>query len=67
MKEIVLKFSLTTGECKVEAKGFQGSSCQDATKFLSDTLGKVTDFQKKSEWYDMNLEKRGCLNSNLCG
>jgi len=67
MKEIILKFSLQTGEVAIEAKGFQGRSCQDATKFLSDTLGKVSDFQKKSEWYEKNIEIQGCLNSNLCG
>jgi hypothetical protein len=67
MKEIILKFSLQTGEAKIEAKGFKGSSCQDATKFLRDTLGQVSDFQKKSEWYEQNLESTGCLNTNLCG
>jgi len=67
MKEIILKFSLETGEAKIEAKGFHGSSCQDATRFLKDTLGQMTDFQKKAEWYEKNIESIGCLNSNLCG
>jgi len=30
-KEIVLKFSLKTGKCTIEAKGFKGSSCEKAT------------------------------------
>jgi len=67
MREIILKFDLKTGECKVEAQGFKGSSCQDATKFLKDTLGQCTDFQRKAEWYEKCLEHTGCLNSNLCG
>jgi len=67
MKEIILKFNIKTGETKIEAIGFKGSSCQEATKFLKDTLGQITDFQKKSEWYEENLEVAGCLNSNLCG
>jgi len=68
MKEIIfLKFSIQTGECKVEAKGFKGSSCQDATKFLRDTLGQVSDFQKKSEWFEKNLEHTGQIHTNLCG
>jgi len=67
MKEIILKFDIKTGETKIEAVGFKGSSCQEATKFLKDTLGQITDFQKKSEWYEENLEVAGCLNSNLCG
>lgn len=67
MKEIVIKFSLTTGEAQVETKGFKGQSCADATKFLKDTLGECTDFKKKAEWYEKNLEVAGQLNSNLCG
>jgi len=67
MKEIILKFDIKTGECKIEAQGFKGSSCQDATRFLKDTLGQVSDFQKKAEWFEKNLEVAGCLNSNLCG
>jgi hypothetical protein len=67
MKEIILKFSVQTGECKIEAQGFKGSSCQDATKFLRDTLGQVSDFQRKSEWFEKNLESTGQVNTNLCG
>lgn len=67
MKEIVLKFNLTTGEAKIEANGFKGSSCKNATEFLEKTLGKCQDFQKKAEWYETNIEKHGCFNSNLCG
>ncbi len=66
-KEIVLKFDLRSGEAKVEAKGFRGTSCQDATKFLRNALGEVSDFQKKSEWYETNLKLAEILISNLCG
>jgi len=67
MEEIVLRFSLTTGDVVVEARGFHGSSCQDATRFLRETLGDCTDFKRKAEWYENNIEITGCLNSNLCG
>lgn len=67
MKEIILKFNMETGEVKVEAMGFKGSSCQDATKFLADTLGESKDFQKKKEWYEKNMELNGNFNSNHCG
>lgn len=67
MGEIILKFSIKTGEAKIEASGFKGKSCQEATKFLKDTLGECTDFQRKAEWYEENLEVAGQLNSNLCG
>lgn len=66
-KEIIIKFSLTTGEAKIEAKGFNGGSCKDATEFLKKSLGKCTEFKKKAEWYEKNLETAGSLNSNLCG
>ncbi len=33
-----------TGESKVETKGFTGSSCRDASKFIEQALGeKVSD------------------------
>jgi len=67
MAEIILKFSLATGEAKVEARGFAGSSCAEATRFLRDTLGQCTDYRVKAEWYEENLENAGCLVSNLCG
>jgi hypothetical protein len=66
MPEIIVKFSLKTGEVKVEASGFIGSSCAEATKFLKDTLGESSDFQRKASWYETNLQ-RGEIRSNLCG
>lgn len=66
-KEIVLKFDLETGECVIEAKGFKGSSCAEATKFLKDTLGQCTDFQRKAEWFEKNVKTFGRVYSNLCG
>ena len=67
MKTIELSFNRSTGECKVEAQGFHGSGCAEATKFLRDTLGAVKDFQEKAEWFEVNLEISGGVNSNLCG
>lgn len=67
MKTIKMKFSLKSGEVRVEAEGFVGGTCEQATKFLKETLGKVTDFQKKSEWYEENLQLTGEINSNFCG
>lgn len=67
MQEIVIKFSLATGEAKVEAHGFKGSSCAKATEFLKETLGECKDFQRKAEWYETNLANTGEVVSNLCG
>ena len=67
MPKILLRFDMKTGETKIEAQGFSGPSCADATKFLKDTLGQCTDFQEKAEWYETNLEMSGNVNSNYCG
>ena len=67
MKTIKMKFDLRTGEAKIEAQGFKGTSCEAATKFLKETLGKVSDFQRKAEWYEETLQLNGTINSNLCG
>ena len=67
MPKIELRFSTKTGETRIEAQGFKGPSCADATKFLRDTLGECKDFQEKAEWYEVNLEMSGNINSNFCG
>ena len=67
MKEIKLTFDLRSGECQVEAMGFRGQSCKDVTEFLKKTLGQMTDFRRKAEWYEKNLELNGCVVSNHCG
>ena len=64
MQEIVLTFK-KNGEVQVEANGFKGTSCSLATEFLKKTLGKVTDFQRKAEWFEENIQKG--VNTNLCG
>lgn len=67
MKEIILRFSLKTGEARIEANGFTGPSCKNATKFLANALGQMTDFQEKSEYFEQSLEVDGNIDSNLCG
>jgi len=67
MKQIKMKFDLRTGEIKIDAVGFKGKSCEEATKFLKNTLGKMTDFERKSQWYEENLQETGTINSNFCG
>ena len=66
-KEIVLRFNMKTGEARIEAFGFKGSGCQAATKFLQEALGEMTDFQKKSEYFEASLEVSGHIDTSLCG
>jgi hypothetical protein len=39
------------GEVAVDAKGFTGSSCRDATKFIEEALGTRTNEQLKAEFH----------------
>jgi hypothetical protein len=40
-----------TGETTVQTKGFAGSSCQAASKFIEQALGKQTSEQLTPEFY----------------
>ena len=43
-----------TGESRVEAVGYQGSSCQSATKALEKALGAKSSGSLKPEFYETN-------------
>ena len=67
MKKIRMTFDKRTGEVRIEAEGFRGSTCKDATKFLADALGETTEFKKKAEWFEENVELPTVMRTNLCG
>ena len=54
------------GSIKVEAIGFEGESCVDATKFLETLFGKAESVELKAEYYNETLNK-DCLTNGLCG
>lgn len=66
-KEIILTFQIDTGEVIIEANGFKGRSCKDATKFLETSLGECTSFKRKKEYFEENIKLNNKYNSNLCG
>ena len=39
------------GQTKMQTKGFSGSSCRDASKFLEEALGQRTSEKLTSEFY----------------
>jgi len=39
------------GQTRVETKGFLGSDCQGASRFIEQALGKATGEQLKPEFY----------------
>jgi len=42
-----------TGETKIETKGFTGSECRDASKFIEQALGKQTSEQLTAEFHEV--------------
>ena len=56
MKRIEVLFNEETGEVKIEAFGYRGKSCKEATEFLEKVLGTEIDVQQKAEWQLRNSE-----------
>ena len=40
-----------TGEISIDAVGFKGADCEQATRFLEDALGVVATKQRKPEYH----------------
>jgi len=39
------------GQLTINATGYQGADCEQATAFLEQALGSLTQKQRKPEWY----------------
>jgi len=46
----------TTGEIQIDAVGFKGADCEQATRFLEEALGVVGQKQKKPEFHQRNIK-----------
>ncbi len=46
-----------TGEIKIDAVGFKGADCEQATKFLEVALGVVNGKTKKPEYHQTRTAK----------
>ena len=61
------------GTRTVEAIGYTGPACKEATKYLEDALGLAGEDVKKAEWYLENTQsiqqakKLGIDVTKLCG
>ena len=51
MSKIIELIVSPTGETKIETKGFAGSSCQEASRFLEQALGAKTSEKLTAEFY----------------
>ena len=58
MKKIIEVIISPTGETKVETKGFTGSECRDASKFIEQALGKPTSEQLTAEFHQVASQPR---------
>jgi hypothetical protein len=48
----------TKGEVTVQTKGFTGSSCREASRFIEQALGQRTSEQLTGEFYAAQSEKQ---------
>lgn len=55
-KEIVVVID-TDGNVSVDAIGFHGEGCAEATKAITDTLGETLSEKKKPEYYEKSIQK----------
>lgn len=56
------------GSVKVEAFGFEGASCQEATEFLDDLFGSPVSVNFKDDYYSTDKTKVvDGLPSGYCG
>ena len=57
MKTIEITVS-PTGQTRVETKGFTGSECQAASRFIEQALGKRTSEQLTSEFHQQQPQQQ---------
>ena len=63
MKTIEITVSVK-GETQVETKGFTGSECREASKFLESALGKAAGETLKPEFHTQTDGRNSIENSN---
>ncbi len=51
MTQIIEVVVSPTGETKIETKGFAGSSCRDASRFVEEALGQRVGEQLTAEFH----------------
>lgn len=52
------------GESRVETNGFNGSSCQNASRFIEQALGKQASEKLKPEFYAQTQTEASLENKN---
>jgi hypothetical protein len=54
----------TKGNSQVETKGFSGSECLEASKFVEQALGKQTGTRTTAEFFASSVNQNAIQNSN---
>ena len=72
-KKVIVRID-NDGKIELEAEGYKGQGCQQATEFLSKVLGNTIETTKKAEWWLRNgrqvrkeREQFGIRTERLCG
>lgn len=58
MSKIIEIIVSPKGETKVQTKGFTGSSCREASKFVEEALGTRTGEQTTGEFYQQATQQQ---------
>jgi hypothetical protein len=58
MTRIIELIVSPTGQTKIETKGFAGSSCRDASRFLEEALGVKCEEKPTAEFYLQAVEEQ---------
>ena len=58
MTKTIEVFVSATGEIKIDAVGFKGADCDQATKYLEEALGTVGTKIKKPEYHQRSTTKQ---------
>ncbi len=55
MQQTIEVIVSSTGETRIESKGFAGNACQQASRFLEEALGAKTSERLTAEYYHQPL------------
>ena len=58
MTKIIEIIVLPTGQTKIETKGFTGSSCRDASRFLEHAIGFKTEERTTAEFHLQPIDQQ---------
>ena len=57
MKRTIEIIISSSGEVQIDAVGFQGTDCEQATQFLEQAVGLTAEKQRKPEFHQTNHTK----------